>query len=104
MLVCVNHHLALVRLRIPRAYVAFLADPTCSATAPAAAAAAAVAATEPAARAAAVPAAGLRVTRSRWWDMFAAEDRMEAARAVCGALAWLMRETEGTGGWRPKEV
>ena len=90
MLTCMNHHVALVRLRVPLAYVDFLADPTCSATAGG----------DPAVTARArVPPEGLRLDRSRWWDLLVAEDRVEAARAICGALAWLMRGSEegGTG-------
>ena len=90
MLTSMNHHLALVRLRVPLAYVAFLADPTCSATAAAD-------------RAARVPPEGLRLDRSRWWDLFEVEDRVEAARAMCGALGWLMRDQDGDVGAEKQE-
>jgi len=33
----------------------------------------------------------LEMRRSRWYDLFDAEDRVEAMRGIWGVMAWLMR-------------
>lgn len=38
---------------------------------------------------------GMRLWRSRWWDLFLAEERIEAMTAIWGMMAWLMRGEEG---------
>ena len=35
--------------------------------------------------------AGMRLWRSRWWDLFLVEERIEAMTAIWGMMAWLMR-------------
>lgn len=35
----------------------------------------------------------LRLHRSRWFNLFSAEDRIEAMRGIWGVMAWLMRDT-----------
>jgi hypothetical protein len=37
---------------------------------------------------------GLEVVRSRWFDFFLVEDRVEAMRCIWGVMAWLMRKVE----------
>jgi hypothetical protein len=40
----------------------------------------------------------LKVRRSRWYDLFDKEDRIEAMRGVWGVVGWLMRrEKKGKG-------
>ncbi|KAI9683690.1 MAG: hypothetical protein M1829_004996 [Trizodia sp. TS-e1964] len=72
----INHHMAVLRVRVSSAYLAFLNHGT-------------------------EPPAGtaegwetLEVRRSRWWDLFRAEDRVLAMRGVWGVLAYLMRAQE----------
>ncbi|OBT84540.1 hypothetical protein VE02_06778 [Pseudogymnoascus sp. 03VT05] len=38
---------------------------------------------------------GVTVWRSRWWDLFSAEERVEAMGAIWGMMGWLMRDVEG---------
>jgi hypothetical protein len=38
---------------------------------------------------------GLEVVRSKWFDFFLVEDRVEAMRCIWGVMAWLMRKVEG---------
>ncbi|KAL8930798.1 MAG: hypothetical protein Q9208_000339 [Pyrenodesmia sp. 3 TL-2023] len=38
----------------------------------------------------------LEVKRSRWYDLFKAEDRAEAMRGIWGAMGWMMRKEEGS--------
>ncbi|KAK6582657.1 hypothetical protein PZA11_005065 [Diplocarpon coronariae] len=40
----------------------------------------------------------LEVRRSRWWDLYLKEDRVEAMNVVWGVMSWLMRKVE-----HPKE-
>lgn len=37
---------------------------------------------------------GLEVVRSKWFDFFLVEDRVEAMRCIWGVMAWLMRKVE----------
>ncbi|KAI8627593.1 hypothetical protein F5Y19DRAFT_465783 [Xylariaceae sp. FL1651] len=37
----------------------------------------------------------LEIWRSKWFDMFLVEDRLEAMRLLWGMMAWTMRKTEG---------
>ena len=37
---------------------------------------------------------GLEVWRSRWYDLFLVEDRVEAMRLLWGVMAWLMRRQQ----------
>ncbi|OBT49160.1 hypothetical protein VE00_00009 [Pseudogymnoascus sp. WSF 3629] len=47
---------------------------------------------------------GVTVWRSRWWDLFRAEERVEAMGALWGMMGWLMRDVEGEGGERMEGV
>ena len=72
------HHLAIVHLRIPTAYSAYLlSNPSPDF----------------------VPAQQawykIEVRRSRWFDLLKKEDRVEAMRGVWGVVGWLMRKEEG---------
>jgi hypothetical protein len=84
-----NHHVSLVRMRVHRQYLEWIGEGK-------------------------MPAAGATaeskiekedegwespvVTRTRWWDLFNREDRMEAVRAVWGVLSYLMRGVEEEDG------
>ncbi len=37
----------------------------------------------------------LKLQRTRWYDLFSVEDRVEAMKGVWGVLTWLMRGKEG---------
>ncbi|KAI1631139.1 hypothetical protein F4809DRAFT_658494 [Biscogniauxia mediterranea] len=39
----------------------------------------------------------LEVWRSRWFDLFLVEERLEAMRLVWGMMAWVMRKNDGEG-------
>jgi hypothetical protein len=87
-----NHHVALIRLHVhPR----FLAVLDRSRTA------------EVFAEAATTPEDaswyGLRMARSRWYDFFKAEDRIEMMRALWGVMGWLMRDTTSAPQMEPAE-
>ncbi|KAI0597115.1 hypothetical protein F4775DRAFT_561584 [Biscogniauxia sp. FL1348] len=41
--------------------------------------------------------AKLEVWRSRWFDLFLVEERLEAMRLVWGMMAWVMRKNDGEG-------
>lgn len=47
---------------------------------------------------------GVTVWRSRWWDLFSVEERVEAMGAVWGMMGWLMRDVRGEGGERMEGV
>ncbi|OBT93508.1 hypothetical protein VE01_08664 [Pseudogymnoascus verrucosus] len=47
---------------------------------------------------------GVTVWRSRWWDLFKAEERVEAMGALWGMMGWLMRDVEGERGERMEGV
>ncbi|KAI0381114.1 hypothetical protein F5Y04DRAFT_255800 [Hypomontagnella monticulosa] len=40
----------------------------------------------------------LEMWRSKWFDLFVVEDRLEAMRLLWGMMAWVMREEESGGG------
>lgn len=40
----------------------------------------------------------LEVKRSRWYDLFKAEDRAEAMRGIWGAVGWMMRKEKSDEG------
>lgn len=40
---------------------------------------------------------GVTVWRSRWWDLFSIEERVEAMGAVWGMVGWLMRDVSEGG-------
>lgn len=72
----VIHHISIVHLRVPTRYVAYIGQTT-----------------PPPADF--VPSQHpwyvLKVRRSRWYDLFDKEDRVEAMRGVWGVVGWLMR-------------
>jgi hypothetical protein len=37
---------------------------------------------------------GLKVLRTRWYDLFESADRVEAMRVIWGAFGWMMRDTD----------
>lgn len=39
----------------------------------------------------------LEVWRSKWFDFFVPEERVEAMRCVWGVMSWMMRRVEGGG-------
>lgn len=39
----------------------------------------------------------LEMWRSKWFDLFIVEDRLEAMRLLWGMMAWVMRKEEGNG-------
>ncbi|KAI1485505.1 hypothetical protein F5X96DRAFT_326135 [Biscogniauxia mediterranea] len=45
----------------------------------------------------------LEVWRSRWFDLFLVEDRLEAMRLMWGIMAWVMRKNDGEGGGESQE-
>ena len=47
---------------------------------------------------------GVTVWRSKWWDLFSAEERVEAMGAVWGMMGWLMRDVREEGGERMEGV
>lgn len=47
---------------------------------------------------------GVTVWRSRWWDLFSVEERVEAMGAVWGMMGWLMRDVSGERGERMEGV
>lgn len=74
----INHHLSILRVLVPPAYLLYLATGTASPSHPGP--------NSP-------PPAGLELRRSRWYDLLDAGDRAEAMRGVWGLMAYLMRET-----------
>jgi len=79
-----NHHLSIVRVRVPAKYIHFLT-------------------TGPPSMiprefiASRNPWFELRVQRSRWYDLLIPEDRAQAMRGVWGVIGWMMRDDGGEG-------
>ena len=72
------HHLAIVHLRVPTAYSAYLLSNPSADFVPAG-----------------EPWYKIEVRRSRWFDLLKKEDRLEAMRGVWGVIGWLTRKEEG---------
>jgi hypothetical protein len=97
LLSALNHHVSLVRARVPLRLLDELGGET-----------------ETAAAAADGPAGGwgeFRFYRSRWYDLFLVEERIEAMTAIWGMMSWLMRDpgvrwgaVEGGGETVPMDV
>lgn len=82
MLSTLNHHVALVRLRVHPQFLALL-DHTRQ--------------EGPLARSEKPEAwYGVKVARSKWYDLFQSGDRVELMRALWGVMGWLMRDTGAT--------
>lgn len=90
LLSALNHHVSLVRARVPSLLLERLAgmEPDDLGGNDGAAAAAAD---------------GLPMWRSKWYDMFIAEDRVEAMRCIWGLMAFLMRKID-SGSAEGREV
>lgn len=73
-----NHHLSILKLRVHAAYTEYLLSGTLPDPLP----------QDP---------GWCRpvLQRSKWWDLFEMEERIEAFRAVWGVMAYLTRETGG---------
>ena len=73
-----NHHISLLRLRVHPAYLQYLTEGGLSEKLP--------------------PDADWcspKLQRTRWFDLFDVEDRVEAMRGIWGVLSYLMRATDG---------
>ncbi|KAI9810693.1 MAG: hypothetical protein M1826_003481 [Phylliscum demangeonii] len=102
----INHHVALLRLRVHQDYLAFLETghtpppPSPLPTKPQPPfssspgnADADASASSPAGPPPQPPWYVLEVRRSRWYDLLAADDRVDVFRGLWGIAAWLMRDT-----------
>ena len=74
----VCHHIAVLRLRVHPKYLVWLADGASQAL-------------EQGSDNRPLPWQVLRLQRTRWYDLFRAEDRMEAMEGLWGIIGWLMR-------------
>ncbi|OBT63381.1 hypothetical protein VE03_07253 [Pseudogymnoascus sp. 23342-1-I1] len=74
---CLNHHVAISRLRVARGWLGGIEGGEGGGVGPGCAAEA------------------VTVWRSRWWDLFLAEERVEAMGAIWGMMGWLMRDVGG---------
>lgn len=77
-----NHHLSILRVRVPTKYIDFLTNGTLSGN-------------KGETIAAQYPWFELRVQRSRWYDLLKPEDRAQAMRGVWGVIGWMMRDVGG---------
>ncbi len=74
----INHHVSILHARIPLKYVKHIAEgPDVNVSDP----------TFP-------EWYSLEVQRSKWYDLFNADDRMQAARALWAIMGYLMRDVE----------
>lgn len=74
MISSLNHHISLLRLHVHPAYMRYITEGKLPDEAPA----------DPSW-------CSPKLQRTRWYDLFSAEDRAEAMRAVWGTMAYLMR-------------
>ena len=83
-----NHHLSILHVRIPDAYIDLLTNGPSSETF--------------------IPAQHpwfkLHVQRSKWYDLLNPDDRAQAMRGVWGVIAWMMRSNEGVEEERDVEM
>ncbi len=77
-----NHHLSILRVRVPTKYIDFLSNGTLSTI-------------TREIIAAQYPWFELQVQRSRWYDLLKPEDRAQAMRGVWGVIGWMMRDVGG---------
>jgi hypothetical protein len=82
MISAINHHLALVRLHVHPRFLALLDRSRTT-----------EASSEDEAQVEEASWYGVQLARSRWYDVFNAEDRIEVMRAQWGIMGWLMRDT-----------
>jgi hypothetical protein len=85
MISALNHHLALVRLYVHPRFLALLDHSRTS-----------EATSEDESQVEEASWYGVQLARSRWYDVFNAEDRIEIMRALWGIMGWLMRDTTST--------
>jgi len=80
-----NHHLSILRVRVPTEYIDFLTNgPPSTITGEFIASQ--------------YPWFKLRVQRSRWYDLLKPEDRAQAMRGVWGVIRWMMRDVRDVAG------
>ena len=76
-----NHHISLLRLRVHPVYLQYLTDGELSEDLPLD-----------------TDWCSPKLQRTRWFDLFDVEDRVEAMRGIWGVLSYLMRATEARHG------
>jgi len=76
MISSLNHHISILKLRIHSAYLEYMDSGILTSKPP------------PGEWCAPV------VLRSRWYDLFNVEDRLEAMRGIWGVMSYLARETD----------
>ena len=77
-----NHHLSILRLRIHPRFLEYLATPNGTLSGDTARDVSEW--------------YGLPLQRSKWYDLFDPEDRVQAVRGIWGVMGWMMRANGGT--------
>jgi len=87
---CINHHVALLGMRVSDRYLAWLAGEEAESELKPHQAAHAQVEAQPNAQAGGM--GGLVLRRTRWFDLFDQADRVEFVEGLWGIVAWLMRD------------